>query len=336
MLQKSRRWLVVSALVVVALVFVLFLATRPARWPPLPNPNGYSDFLSAAMLVTGDVYAASTNTHEIFRDFMTTNAEPLRRVRLGLTRQCSAPTEEMLTNIPGLMNDLPGLKRIGQLIAADGRLAEQENRIPDAAQSYVTGIRYGDELSRGGFIINRLVGVACEALSYNPLASLAPKLTCDEARPIITELEKIERDGVTWDEIAQNENSLVLHELRHYKNPVVWAMQYWQNRRAKKSAQDKHDRFNARLRLLTAELALRCYQADQGRVAQSLNELVPKYLQHLPEDPFSHRPLIYRPIGTNWLLYSVGVDRVDDGGKPVQRSVSGIVQKGDLFYNSPN
>ncbi|HWX20182.1 MAG TPA: hypothetical protein VN578_09795 [Candidatus Binatia bacterium] len=51
----------------------------------------------------------------------------------------------------------------------------------------------------------------------------------------------------------------------------------------------------------------------------------------MPQDPFSDKPLIYRPSGTNWLLYSVGVDGVDDGGKPVGK---GVWSKGDLFFDS--
>jgi hypothetical protein len=65
---------------------------------------------------------------------------------------------------------------------------------------------------------------------------------------------------------------------------------------------------------------------------------VPKYLQRVPSDPFSGHPLVCRPQGTTWLLYSVGPDRVDDGGKPMTRDNSGngpVVYKGDLFYDSP-
>jgi hypothetical protein len=92
----------------------------------------------------------------------------------------------------------------------------------------------------------------------------------------------------------------------------------------------------AHLRLLTAELAARCYRSDQGRAPSSLEQLVPKYLQRVPLDPFNRgRPMIFLPQGTNWLLYSVGEDGVDDGGKRVGRSVSGTVTKGDLFYDSP-
>jgi hypothetical protein len=86
---------------------------------------------------------------------------------------------------------------------------------------------------------------------------------------------------------------------------------------------------------LAAELALRCYQSERGRVPMGLEQLVPHFLQRVPADPFSGRPLIYDPTGTHWLLYSVGEVGVDDGGKPVGRSVSGTVTRGDLFNDSP-
>ena len=111
---------------------------------------------------------------------------------------------------------------------------------------------------------------------------------------------------------------------------------------------ERHDLTAAHLRLLTTELALRCYRGDQGGAPESLKQLVPKYLQRVPTDPFSGHPLIYRPQGTNWLLYSVGPDRADDGGKPAGRIITGDPlsgfgatksgggqqNKGDLLYDS--
>ena len=78
---------------------------------------------------------------------------------------------------PGCMNQLAGLKRLVQLLAAEGRLREMDNRLADAAQSYVDAIRFGNEMSRGGFVINRLVGIACEAIGYTPLADLCRSST---------------------------------------------------------------------------------------------------------------------------------------------------------------
>ena len=50
-------------------------------------------------------------------------------------------------------------------------------------------------------------------------------------------------------------------------------------------------------------------------------------------DPFSRQAMVYRPQGTNWLIYSVGVDAVDDGGIPAKKLVVGA--KGDLFFDAP-
>lgn len=55
-------------------------------------------------------------------------------------------------------------------------------------------------------------------------------------------------------------------------------------------------------------------------VTRRFDELVPKYLQHVPPDSFSSRALVYRPQEIKWSLYSIGPDRVDNGGKPAGRS----------------
>jgi hypothetical protein len=101
--------------------------------------------------------------------------------------------------------------------------------------------------------------------------------------------------------------------------------------------------------LLTIELALRCYRCDEGKASADLHQLVPKYLHRIAEDPFTSRRLVYKQTETNWMLYSVGPDRVDDGGKPVGKITSddyliglgltksgdGQKNKGDVFYDSP-
>ena len=108
-------------------------------------------------------------------------------------------------------------------------------------------------------------------------------------------------------------------------------MTRWQRWRGMQPAAVKHKRVIAHERLLMTELALRCYQSEKLHLPARLEELVPSYLSNVPQDPFSRRPLIYRPQGKKWLLYSVGLDGVDDGGKPAGR---GLSTKGDLFYDS--
>jgi hypothetical protein len=337
MLRKARTLrLALVAVFLLAMLAVLFLTLGRTPPPvPLPNPNGYDDFLKGASLVAGNVGNADTLDHEALRALVSTNAESLRLLRLGLTRHCALPADSAMTNVSGMLNDLAAMKQLVQLLVAEGRLREMDNRFADAAQSYLDAIRFGKEMSRGGFFINRLVGIACEAIGSTALSKLVPKLDPQEARPVISELEKIDGAGVTWEEVQLNENRFFRYQLRRELNPITWVMALWNRRLRNENAERKDKRVIAHERLLAAELALRCYQSEQGRLPTSLEQLVPKYLQQVPTDPFSGRPVIYHAQGTNWLLYSVGEDGVDDGGERVGRSVSGTVTKGDLFYDSP-
>jgi hypothetical protein len=336
MTRKTRTLLLaLVAVILLAMLAVLFLCLGRTPQPPLPNPNGYDDFLKAAAPLTGDAVSASMLSHEALRALVSTNAESLRLLRLGLTRGCSVPTDSAITNLSGLLPDLAHLKSLARLLEDEGRLAEMENRYADAAHSYLDAIRLGNEMSRGGFIINRLVGVACEAIGCGPLSKLVPQLKGDEARSVITELERIDATRISWAEVQRNENRWTLHQLNKVFNSIGWVMTLWPRRHVNQLAEGTHKRIIAHERLLAAELALRCYQSEQGRPPPSLEQLVPRYLQRVPSDPFSGGLVIYHPQGTNWQLYSVGEDGMDDGGKPVGRSVSGTVTKGDLFYDSP-
>jgi hypothetical protein len=331
MFRNPRLLLFAFALVAGAVLVVLLASTigrSPVR-PPLPNPNGYDDFIKASEALLWNVDDFPTLDHDSFAALVSTNAEPMRLLRLGLTRQCVMPTDSALTNNYNL---LPGMRRLAQLLTAEGRLREMEKRPAEAAQSYVDALRYGNEVSRGGFLINRLLGITCEAIGYAPLAKLAPKLNPDEACAVLRDLDKLDVGRVTWAEVQQSERRFMRYQRGKHFNPIMWVMGWWQIQQAMQRAETKTKTVVARERLLAAELALRCYQSAHGHPPARLDDLVTNYLSHVPQDSFSGQPLVYRAQGTNWLLYSVGSDGVDDGGKPVGR---GLASKGDLFFDSP-
>jgi len=75
------------AIAVVAMVVMFVSSTgRPPLYPPLPNPNGYDDFLKAAGMLQGDVASALELDHDRLRGLVSNNAAALRLLRLGLTR----------------------------------------------------------------------------------------------------------------------------------------------------------------------------------------------------------------------------------------------------------
>jgi hypothetical protein len=76
----------------------------------------------------------------------------------------------------------------------------------------------------------------------------------------------------------------------------------------------------ARRRLLMAAIALERYRIRHSGYPKTLQELVPELLQSPPVDFMDGKPLRYR-LGEDgrFVLYSVGLDCVDDGGKLPRR-----------------
>ena len=75
------------------------------------------------------------------------------------------------------------------------------------------------------------------------------------------------------------------------------------------------DRVTQNERNLHLAFALAAYKSDQGKYPAQLADLSPKYLATVPDDLFSGKPVIYKPSEKGYLLYSVGPNGKDDGGK---------------------
>lgn len=77
----------------------------------------------------------------------------------------------------------------------------------------------------------------------------------------------------------------------------------------------------ANVTLARVAVALERHRLAHGRFPESLTELAPAYLEAIPPDPVNGQPLVYR-IATpdRYTLYSVGLDRKDDGGQVAKDS----------------
>ena len=61
-------------------------------------------------------------------------------------------------------------------------------------------------------------------------------------------------------------------------------------------------------------LSLAGYHADHSAYPVELQALVPKYLDKVPLDPFTQKPLVYKRQGEGYILYSVSANMHDDDG----------------------
>ena len=80
-------------------------------------------------------------------------------------------------------------------------------------------------------------------------------------------------------------------------------------------------------------IALLQFRKENARLPEHLAEVIPKYLAEVPIDVFSGKPLIYRvdKNGKDLTIYSIGMDQVDDGGRPTK----GLEETGDLVFWPP-
>jgi hypothetical protein len=62
-------------------------------------------------------------------------------------------------------------------------------------------------------------------------------------------------------------------------------------------------------------MALYEYRADHKVFPESLEKLAPDYIDQLPVDDFGRREFVYRKTDAGFLLYSLGENGRDDGGK---------------------
>src|SRR4029077_12467335 len=78
---------------------------------------------------------------------------------------------------------------------------------------------------------------------------------------------------------------------------------------------DSDIRNKASLRSAAVGLACERFRLAKGRWPTELKELVPHFLDQLPADPFDGQPLKMKYSDGIFVVYSVGVDRVDNGGQ---------------------
>jgi len=70
------------------------------------------------------------------------------------------------------------------------------------------------------------------------------------------------------------------------------------------------------LRGTLISIALHLHYMEEGKFPPTLDALCPEYLEQKPQDPFSGEDFIYETVPDGFLLYGLGEDEDDDGGRP--------------------
>jgi hypothetical protein len=291
MASKSIKTL--SGLLLTGLVLVLAVRVLTPREAPasrLPSPNGNDDFVQAGKALVGTRPDVKTATLEELRSFVSQNTNALSLVRLGLSRKCQVPVEFTMNYANRRLPELASIKQLANALAAEGKLAELEQRTNDALMACIDTIRLGHESVRGGVMIDKLVGVACEGIGLNRLESLAPGLGEQECRQTARALEQVDQQGESLEQVLRMERTWSGHSTG-LAGRIVKLIQSGSMRAAEQKFSQRFQQRELQRRRLMLQLAVRACEAERGKKPDSASLLVPQYLSSIPVDPFTRTNL---------------------------------------------
>jgi hypothetical protein len=83
--------------------------------------------------------------------------------------------------------------------------------------------------------------------------------------------------------------------------------------------------------MLTTKTGLACkiYRNQYKRFPEKLDALVPEILDKVPIDPFTDKPLVYKLTADEVLIYSLGSNEKDDGGRQTYNLTQLVAEKDD-------
>ena len=217
---------------------------------------------------------------------------------------------------------LQKLLAFSEILEADADQAMQRKDFDAAVPYAMAQMQLEDNLHRRGFVMHRGFGTT----GVMNMATLQKDVSTANARQVLASLRRFERQREpievslqreqAWEERAIHWRSR-LRRLKNLNAPILGSAISSRSLDPLETYRESNRPHLAYQRLLATELALRLFQEDQGRLPRKLDELVPKYLDEVPLDPFSvtGQALVYRATGGKHRLYTVWTNGLDDGGR---------------------
>lgn len=208
------------------------------------------------------------------------------------------------------------MRGLSRSLQAEAEWARNKGQ-PDVAADYgLACVGVSESLGRGGIALDALVGRSIEGGGNAQLALVRRELSTTKLREVLAALgrdaerrESIEairaRELDYCERAAGFPARLETTMLKITRRKAPWEASLEESNR-------RHVLTNG---LLRAELAARLFTLEKGRRPASLEELVPEYLPEMPIDTYNGQPLRCKVDLDRLMIYSVGRDGVDDGGR---------------------
>lgn len=208
-MKRSVRW--VGAGLLLGLLALVAAALWNRRTPPVPNPNGYDRLLAlAATVPVFELDRVKTNQARL-AELVQSQPGLLENVLAANQLPSLVPVQYSRDDLKGQMNAAGDLRRLEKAILARAIFAELEQRPADGVTARLAGIELGQKGSRGGLMIDFMVGSAIQMYGLAGLSNQVRNLdaeTCQralsslqtlrEAQEPLSQFERRERRWMLW------------------------------------------------------------------------------------------------------------------------------------------
>jgi hypothetical protein len=336
--SAARASLCTLTLVAVCLLGFAYWRLLPPPLPPpqsLPVPNGYDELARAADAVNWDALPGlefDPSNLAACQQFLENNAHTFASVGRAL----SIPAERPVELADFRLDEIQAFRSLCRALQVRVKTAEAAGRFSDAMQSNLDIVRLGHSISHGGLIIDDLVAAAIECEGVEGIVDEIAHLDAADLMILRQSLEELVDAREPWHTVAERDRIWSALSFGWSGRLYAWLNEVSGAGVGQAALEAPRLREVARLRLIIAESAVRQHALVEGSPPESLESLVPKYLAKVPQDPYGQRPLVYRRTSDGYLLYSVGKNKTDDGGRRATLSEATTDGVGDLFFDAPH
>ena len=203
------------------------------------------------------------------------------------------------------------------LLLSEARIALLDHQTDDAVQSWQDAFGIQRLACNGGLPLDRVMSIRHDTDIVKEIYGNRDQLSDEHARTLIKSIVEQDRAyepyadvwqrRLAWESRVPEWNQQLL--LDYLRQTALFGP---------RSSDEWSDSLGSAIkRLMACELAIRAFEIRNLRLPESLEELVPEWLDEIPSDPFSptSEPLIYKAESDTYRLYSLGKDEVDNGGK---------------------
>jgi hypothetical protein len=304
--RKRTKFVIALLLLGPPAIFLYLKFQEVTLYTPLPNPNGYDQFVKAAEMLKGDASAFKEMNEQELVDLIAPNAEALALVDSALTNRCRVPIHNANTYAQNQNFVWIGTQNLAAFLTAKGRLAELQNHPAEAAGDYLEVIHFGTECGRGGLMLDAIVGIKAEGMAQEPLERLLNRLDAESCRTTASTLLSLDASRQNFDNVFDREQLFHGRQVPGFgsfqipmTSFISWIKSLVDLRKTttemRKATGEAFREKQYEDRILAIRFSARAYELEKGKLPSNIHDLVPGYLNSVPRDPDTGMEMVYPP-----------------------------------------